>query len=109
MVEEGVDADDARQAAIRVMAANSVGEEFTTPSRRQYRHGWLWDSAITAISWPLVSAKPDVSTVAGSEKDKPGFWEYYHPYTGEPLGASRMTWTASLYLELLHMGGPGSA
>ena len=107
MIEEGMDTGEVRQAAIRVMAANSVGEEFTTPSRRQYHHGWLWDSAITAISWPLVPSKPDVSTVAGSGETRPGFWEYYHPYTGQPLGASHMTWTASLYLELLHMGGPG--
>lgn len=101
MIAQGRDAEEVRNVAIELMEANSVGEDFTTPSRRQYQHGWLWDSAIAAASWPLVQEKPDVATGGVSS---PGFWEYYQPHTGEPLGASRMTWTASLYLELLHMG-----
>lgn len=99
MIEEGLDPQVVRQAAMRMMEANSAGEDFTTPSRRQYQHGWLWDSAIVAASWPLVSDKPDVGADPG--QGRPGFWEYYHPATGEPLGARHMTWTASLYLELL--------
>ena len=101
MIAEGLDAGLVRDAAISLMEANSVGEEFTTPSRRQYQHGWLWDSAIVAASWPLVPDKPNV---AEREPSGPGFWEYYHPQTGAPLGAMRMTWTASLYLELVYMG-----
>jgi hypothetical protein len=100
MIAEGLDAGEVRQAAVRLMEANSVGEDFTTPSRRQYQHGWLWDSAIVAASWPLVAEKPDASAAS----EEPGFWEYYHPATGAPLGARYMTWTASLYLELLSMG-----
>jgi hypothetical protein len=100
MIAEGLDAEEVRQAALRLMEANSVGEDFTTPSRRQYQHGWLWDSAIVAASWPLVEQRLDASAVG----EKPGFWEYYHPATGEPLGARYMTWTASLYLDLLDMG-----
>ena len=101
MIAEGLNAEQVRQAAVRLMEANSVGEDFTTPSRRQYQHGWLWDSAIVAASWPLVEDGPN----AGTDEEKPGFWEYYHPATGAPLGARYMTWTASLYLELLDMGG----
>lgn len=97
MISEGVDLAVSREAACRVMERNSVGEAFTTPSTRQYQHAWLWDSAIVASSWPLVSEKPDVLPPQESE---PGFWEYYEPHTGAPLGAAHMTWTASLFLEL---------
>lgn len=84
-----------------VMEQNSVGDEFTTPSTRQYEHGWLWDSAIVAASWPLVSTRPAPHKPLEGD---PGFWEYYQPHTGEPLGAANMTWTASLYLEMENMG-----
>jgi hypothetical protein len=99
MIAESLDPAEVRHAAVRLMEANSVGEDFTTPSRRQYQHGWLWDSAIVAASWPLVTEKPDVGDL--TDDATPGFWEYYHPQTGEPLGARYMTWTASLYIELL--------
>ncbi|HYP39157.1 MAG TPA: trehalase family glycosidase [Chloroflexia bacterium] len=97
MISEGSDLVLTREAALRVMERNSFGEAFTTPSTRQYQHAWLWDSAIVASSWPLVSEKPDVLP---SREGEPGFWEYYQPHTGAPLGASHMTWTASLFLEL---------
>ncbi|HEX8220156.1 MAG TPA: trehalase family glycosidase [Chloroflexia bacterium] len=103
MIEGGAGVERTRRAAVLCMEANSVRDEFTTPSRRQYQHGWLWDSAIAAACWPLVPTKP-APTEAAAENATPGFWEYYHPHTGEPLGAPCMTWTASLYLELLHMG-----
>ncbi|HKP51437.1 MAG TPA: trehalase family glycosidase [Chloroflexia bacterium] len=98
MIAEGVEADVARRAAMQVMEHHSYGEEFTTPSNKQYAHAWLWDSAIVAVSWPLVEEKPTLIHV----ENKPGFWEYYHPHTGEPLGAAPMAWTASLYLEMQH-------
>jgi hypothetical protein len=110
MICEGVGQEPARRSAVQVMERNSVGEQFTTPSTRQYQHAWLWDSAIVAVSWPLVHTKSSLSSLSPSpadappdadHPDKPGFWEYYHPYTGEPLGARPMTWTASLLLELL--------
>lgn len=100
MIAEGVDDATTRSAAIDIMERHSYGEEFTTPSNRQYAHAWLWDSAIVAMSWPLVAEKP--ASIGSPEK--PGFWEYYHPHTGEPLGASPMSWTASLYLELSATG-----
>jgi hypothetical protein len=100
-IAEGVPYEEAARVAVCVMEANSVGHdgiEYTTPSTKQYRHAWLWDSALTAISWPLVGEKPPAHPLDGS---KPGFWEYYHPRTGAPLGAPYMTWTASLFLDML--------
>ncbi|HLZ15264.1 MAG TPA: trehalase family glycosidase, partial [Candidatus Saccharimonadales bacterium] len=31
-----------------------------------------------------------------------GFWEYYHPLSGDPLGAANFGWTAALAIDLLH-------
>ena len=101
VIAEGVPLDDAAKLAMEVMEANSAGrdgEEYTTPSTSQYSHAWLWDSAIAAIGWLHVEGKP-VRTELDARK--PGFWEYYHPVTGAPLGARHMTWTASLFLEML--------
>jgi hypothetical protein len=91
---------EGRSAAEAVLIGHSFGEAYTTPSARQYAHAWLWDSAIVAASWPLVAAPPDPPATPSAA---PGFWEYYHPTTGAPLGARPMTWTASLLLELLDM------
>jgi neutral trehalase len=97
MIAEGADAAVARRRAMQVLELNSLGEQFTTPSKKQYAHAWLWDSAIVALSWPAVAEKPQsYSPQAGDPK----FWEYYHPRTGEPLGAPLMSWTASLLIEL---------
>lgn len=97
MIAEGRDRDMTRDDAAEVLELNSYGEEFTTPSRKQYAHAWLWDSAIVAASWPLVSKKPQPYD---RKPGDPGFWEYFHPDTAEPLGAPLMSWTASLFLEL---------
>jgi glycogen debranching enzyme len=32
---------------------------------------------------------------------KSGFYEYYHPLTGEPAGAKDFSWTAALTVDLL--------
>ncbi|MFN8485479.1 MAG: hypothetical protein U0768_20755 [Anaerolineae bacterium] len=84
--------------AAQVMAYNSVAGRTTTPSRQQYQHAWLWDSAVAAVGWTLVDNAP-----AAFDPATPGplFWEYYHPYTGAPLGARLMTWTAAVFLDLL--------
>lgn len=100
MIAEGINHDHARHSAIVVLRQNSFGEEFTTPSTRQYQHGWLWDSAIVAATWPLIETEPQLHHASSPS---PGFWEYYHPHTGAPLGAPQMTWTASLFLEMLNM------
>ncbi|MGI8586377.1 MAG: MGH1-like glycoside hydrolase domain-containing protein [Chloroflexia bacterium] len=98
MIAEGAEREQARAAAVSVLEQNSFGEDFTTPSTRQYAHAWLWDSAIVAASWPLVTEKPPQRPPQPTD---PGFWEYYDPRTGVPLGAAPMTWTASLFLEML--------
>jgi len=113
-----------------VMEYNSFGEEFTTPSRAQYFHGWLWDSGFAAIGWRHVKKKPsteiwrqvatkrellahqniDVKEMRKRIKEEfsmPLFEEFYTPMNskhfkaGTALGAEKMTWTASLYLDLL--------
>lgn len=109
MIAQGQGYDSVAQEAAALMEANSEGKDdmmYTTPSRRQYRHAWLWDSAITATCWPHVSEKPQITAQA---PEMPGFWEYFHPYTGQPLGAPRMTWTAALFLDLLRSGSAGHA
>lgn len=84
--------------AAQVMAYNSVGGFTTTPSRQQYQHAWLWDSAVAAVGWTLIADEPDPFDPVSPG---PLFWEYYHPFTGAPLGARLMTWTAAVYLDLL--------
>lgn len=34
--------------------------------------------------------------------DEHGFWEYFNPLTGDPLGAPNFSWTAALTIDLLH-------
>jgi hypothetical protein len=105
LISEGRPYAEVAQPAMAVMEANSAGaggEEYTTPSTRQYRHAWLWDSAITATAWPLIREKPRPHSL---EPATPGFWEYYHPFTGRPLGAPYMTWTAAVFLDMLNDEG----
>ncbi len=87
-----------RERAAQTMQLNSVGGRTTTPSRGQYQHAWLWDSAIAAVGWAHVGEPPVALDPASPG---PLFWEYYHPLTGEPLGAKLMTWSAAVYLDLL--------
>ncbi|MFN8498831.1 MAG: trehalase family glycosidase [Anaerolineae bacterium] len=99
MIAESDD-DPARwwERATQVMAYNSVGGRTTTPSRQQYQHAWLWDSAVAAVGWTYTDEEPGPFDPTGPG---PLFWEYYHPYTGAPLGARLMTWTAAVFLDLL--------
>ena len=90
-----------RERAEQLMDFNSVAARTTTPSRGQYQHAWLWDSAIAAVGWTHVDDKPAPFDPAS---DGPRFWEYFHPFTGEPLGAKLMTWTAAVFLDLLDGG-----
>ncbi len=86
------------ERARQVIEGNSVEGGATTPSRRQYQHAWLWDSAIAALGWTYIDTRPELLP---ADSPGPNFWEYYHPLTGAPLGAPRMTWTAAVYLDLL--------
>ena len=84
--------------AAQLMETNSVDRRTTTPSRRLYQHAWLWDSAIAAVGWTHVDARP---APLPPHDGGPQFWEYYDPFTGAPLGAPLMTWTAAVFLDLL--------
>jgi hypothetical protein len=103
MIAEG-DANFTRQAAraASLMETNCVDGRVTTPCRRLYQHAWLWDSAIAAVGWTHVGARP---APLPPDDGGPQFWEYYHPYSGAPLGAPLMTWTAAVFLELLEGNG----
>jgi hypothetical protein len=119
--------------AASLMMYNSYRDRFTTPSRAQYQHGWLWDSCLAAVGWVHVPEEPagrkfwDAVArryVSLQEKAGPGnaqrdiaeerdcvlFSEYFVPIAargypaGAPIGAPLMTWTASLYLDLKHTG-----
>jgi len=124
------DLNKLEEFAASLMEYNSFGEEFTTPSRAQYCHGWLWDSGFAAIGWRHVKEKPstEIWRNVSARKEKligegksieetkktireefkmPLFDEFYAPTNskkykaGCPLGAEKMTWTASLFLDLL--------
>jgi hypothetical protein len=97
MIAERREPETLREAAGRLLVRNSYRDGFTTPSGQQYAHGWLWDSALVAMSWPLVTEGVGQKT----QVSEPRFWEYFEPFTGEPLGAPEMSWTASLFLEML--------
>jgi hypothetical protein len=116
--------------AAALMEFNSFGEQFTTPSKKQYCHGWLWDSGFAAIGWSHVKKRPNAGiwerisrkqrefeeTGLGKAEAKaavrqefaiPLFDEYFAPLkangfeAGAALGADKMTWTAALFLDLL--------
>ena len=111
------------------MQYNSFEDSFTVPSKKQYSHGWLWDSGFAAMGWSNVSEKPSASIwekvnarkqqlVEGGmciaeakekvreEFSMPLFDEYFTPVpsngkeAGMPLGSDAMTWTASFFLDL---------
>jgi len=127
MIEEGF--GDGRAIAADLLEHTSYGEEFTTPSKKQYHHGWLWDSGFVAIGWPNVLKKGNPAAWAkiGNRKEKilakgvpraevrmklreefkrPLFDEYYLAAddkgrkAGDPLGSEMMSWTAAVYLDL---------
>ena len=117
--------------AASLMEFNSFGEKFTTPSKKQYCHGWLWDSGFAAMGWANVEEKPstrpwekaverekeleasgtgkaEARSIVRGEMGMPLFDEYFAPTdsgevkAGSPLGADKMTWTAALFLDLVN-------
>ncbi|HUP27819.1 MAG TPA: trehalase family glycosidase, partial [Chloroflexia bacterium] len=104
MIMEGLPLADGITAAEQLMELNSVGQDFTTPAPSQYKHGWLWDSAIVATAWPHIMQQPLVHQQSPLRPTAPRFWEYYHSETGAPLGSPDMTWSAAVLLNLVHGG-----
>lgn len=130
LISEDYDIKNVKRHAMQLMEYNSIGEEFTTPSKSQYSHGWLWDSGFSAIGWRHVEKKESkdiwekvserkkillkqgvelkkIRKILGKEFKMPFFDEYYSPITarshktGEPIGAEMMTWTAALFIDLI--------
>lgn len=129
LICEGIDEKKSQNMAMQLMYFNLVFDRFTTPSKNQYKHGWLWDSVFAAIGWLYV--KEDIQTAVYQEimdykaqqiqsnnelyairqaiKKKfevPLFDEYYVAQTTNkypikaPIGSEMMTWTAAVYLDL---------
>jgi hypothetical protein len=130
LVAEGHDLTGLDQLAASLMEYTSFGEQFTTPSRTQYQHGWLWDSGFAAIGWrhikektspeiwekvmsrreELLQQRVDLTAVRRKLREEfgiPLFAEYFAPTTtetdkaGSPLGSDMMTWSAALFLDLI--------
>lgn len=129
LIAEGIDAKTTRETAMKLMYFNLVYERFTTPSKNQYKHGWLWDSVFAAIGWLYVDEEVDTLVykevmvfkqeaikegkalyeIREAIKEKfhiPLFDEYYvakatskYPLKA-PIGSEMMTWTAAVYLDL---------
>lgn len=131
LICEGLDEKQTNHNAMQLMHFNLVFERFTTPSKNQYKHGWLWDSVFAAIGWLYVDEKVDTTlfkevmeyklqaiekgtdlyTIRQEINEKfqvALFDEYYVAQTlGEyqikaPIGSEMMTWTAAVYLDLYH-------
>jgi len=125
------DLEKLREMAESLMMFNSFKEEFTVPSKKQYSHGWLWDSGFAAIAWSHIGKKPspeiwekidakkkemvqegkcvaEAKDLIRKEFDMPLFDEYFTPVQtngqkpGFPLGSDAMTWTAAFFLDLLN-------
>jgi hypothetical protein len=134
LISEGSNYSDKKntELAFSLLEFNSYDNYFTTPSRQQYHHGWLWDSCFAALGWVYSDKINDIlyttweniysqrrllkSKGYNAQKIKnliregcpaPMFSEYYVPVNhedylkGSPLGADMMTWTASVYLDLI--------
>lgn len=130
LISEGFDLEETNKNAMNLMYFNLVFDEFTTPSKNQYKHGWFWDSAFASIGWINVDKKTlnnniynniyrDKNSLIKKKENKYKirkilknkykvtlFDEYYIGVNtdkykiGEPIGSEMMTWTASVYIDL---------
>jgi len=130
LISEGYNVDNTKKNAEKLMYFNLVFNRFTTPSKNQYKHGWLWDSAFSSLGWlnvevdepsenifhsiyleknKLLNEKNSLLDIRMHLKSKYNvslFDEYYVPIDtecfdkGEPIGSEMMTWTAAIYLDI---------
>lgn len=129
LIAENYNLETTNKNAMKLMYFNLVNNTFTTPSKNQYQHAWLWDSAFASIGWLHVNHKFESNIYDKIYKRKDYlmqqginlyqirkalkknfkvalFDEYYvgiqtNKYaSGEPIGSEMMTWTASVYLDL---------
>jgi hypothetical protein len=129
IISEGYEHKETYINAKKLMFFNLVFDNFTTPSKNQYKHGWLWDSGFASIGWlnvdkfyssevygniyknknSLINENIDLYEIQNRLRDEfqvSLFDEYYigadyQKYKkNEPLGSEMMTWTAAVYLDL---------
>lgn len=129
MIAEKHDLAQTAKLAAGLLEYATIDGTFTTPSRNQYMHGWLWDSGFAMLGWRTLEAPGDpaiwekvtarkremmeegvplreIRGKLGKEFAMPLFDEYYAPLTtathqtGDPLGSEMMTWTAAVFLDL---------
>lgn len=73
---------------------------------RSYWRGPVWPLVSWLLSWSLRDAGDEVTAEALrqgglGQLEGPEFAEYYEPFTGEPLGSLRQSWTAAVALDWL--------
>jgi glycogen debranching enzyme len=88
-------------------AVTTVSKENPDFDARRYWRGPVWIN----INWFLVRGLERQGLAAEAEElrtmtlrlvQNSGFSEYYHPFTGEPLGSTEFSWSAALTLDLMH-------
>ncbi len=66
----------------------------------RYWRGPTWIN----INWLLADCLPGLRERSLELIERTGFFEYFHPHTGEGLGTREFTWTAALALDWLRQG-----
>jgi glucosylglycerate hydrolase len=74
---------------------------------RQYWRGPVWPVIAWLFGWAYhhhgwTDAADDLRTETLRLVADGTFAEYYHPFTGEPLGSHHQSWTATVVLDWLH-------
>jgi hypothetical protein len=76
---------------------------------RSYWRGPVWPVINWLLWWSLLRAgKPELAEhlrwTSLEQLSSGGFGEYFDPYTGDPLGSTRQSWTAAVALDWLASG-----
>jgi glycogen debranching enzyme len=87
-------------------AVTSASKASAAYEPRRYWRGPVWVN----VNWFLVRGLERAGLLAEADElrrltldlvDRSGFFEYYDPRSGEPLGVSNFSWSAALTLDLL--------
>lgn len=95
-----------RGQGLRYWVTTCSAEEPVWEATRYWR-GPVWPVLNWLICLGLARAGYDreAAEVRGDTLEligESGFYEYFHPTSGQPLGADRFSWSAALWLELRH-------